>query len=170
MVKHKKKKIKLHFIGLLIIAVMIAYLSSLYFQSQRMLKQTISSVGYIKADAVEVFLENDSALIKLIGKCSELSFSTTYHQGGSIQLGLLRQIAFRPTTHDIMSSILDRYGIKPIIVKITRVEGGTYFAELTLRKGFNFMTIDIRPSDAVAIAVRTNTPIYVNESLMNRVC
>lgn len=118
----------------------------------------------------QVIIQNDTAFVKLIGPCSELNFYTTSQQGESILSGLSGQTSFRPTTHDIMKTVLNRYGIKPVIIKITKMQDNTYFAELTLQRVFNFMTIDIKPSDAIALAVRTNTPVYVNENLTIKTC
>ena len=164
--RFEKMKFYIGFCLIIIITVMAYF----YIKSQRILTQALSTNGYIKANTVEVDVQGDTALVKLTGDCFEFSFYTTSQQVESIISGLTKQIAFRPNTHDIMQSILERYGIRPIIVKIKKLEEQTYFADMTLQRGFSYMTIDIRPSDAVAIAVRMDAPIYVNESLIDKTC
>jgi hypothetical protein len=77
---------------------------------------------------------------------------------------------FRPMTHDLIVDILEGFEIKPVMVKITKMESETYFAELTMKQGNRLLIVDIRPSDAIAISVRTNTPIYANEKLVMKTC
>lgn len=166
-----KKRKHLHKnIFILLMVIIASILLYAYLRSQYFLMKTISSKGYVEMKVSEIILIGEEAVIKLKNRCFEFSFYTSSHQAQSIDLGISNQIPFRPTTHDITKSILERYGIKPILVKITKMEEGTYFAELTLQRGFSYMTIDIRPSDAVALAVRTKTPIYVNESLAMKIC
>lgn len=112
----------------------------------------------------------DRHIITLKGDCSELSFFISEGQALAIEEGLSNATRFRPMTHDILVDILEGFNIKPIMVKITRLEENTYFAELILQEWNRFLVLDIRPSDAIAIAVRTDTSIYVNEGLVSKVC
>ena len=84
----------------------------------------------------------------------------------SIQKGLENKIEFRPLTHDLIKSILDVFGIEVLMVKITDYKGGVYFANLILKQGNKILNIDSRPSDAIAIAIRLNKPIYIKEDLL----
>jgi len=118
----------------------------------------------------KLILIGDNTLIQLKNNCSELTFYISTWQASSIEEGSSDKIPFRPSTHDILVDVLEGYGIEPMLVKITKLSEGTYFAELTFKKGNHFLTLDIRPSDAMAIAVRTGTPMYVNESLISKVC
>jgi hypothetical protein len=52
-------------------------------------------------------------------------------------------------------------------VEITSLEGSTFYAELHLVRGGDDIIVSARPSDAVALAVRTSCPLYVSESIMN---
>lgn len=67
----------------------------------------------------------------------------------------------RPNTHDLMVSVLDMLGASVQRVEITDLRDGTYFALLVLEKGGVSYDIDARPSDAIALAVRTGSPIYI---------
>jgi bifunctional DNase/RNase len=106
----------------------------------------------------------------LKGECTELNFFISQQQALAINEGLSETTGFRPMTHDILVDIIEGFEIKPIMVKITKLSDNTYFAELTLQEWNRFLIVDIRPSDAVAIAVRTNTPVYVNEELVMKTC
>jgi bifunctional DNase/RNase len=52
------------------------------------------------------------------------------------------------------------------MVKIESFSGGAYFAKLLLQQGNKILNLDSRPSDAIAIAVRTNAPVYVSKDIM----
>ncbi len=71
----------------------------------------------------------------------------------------------RPMTHDLAQSIIHGLGGLLRRVQITRVHEGTFFAELHLNKGGQPVVIDARPSDAIAIALRLEAPIFVADAL-----
>ncbi len=70
----------------------------------------------------------------------------------------------RPMTHDLIKIILETLGAQLNEVYIDELEEGTFHAKLILDNGT--YRIDCRPSDAIAIAVRMNVPIYVNSDIM----
>jgi hypothetical protein len=72
----------------------------------------------------------------------------------------------RPLTHDLMRDVLGALEIDLERVIITELRSSTYYAELHLRKGEKRTVVSSRPSDAVAVAVRTETPLYVSDELM----
>lgn len=71
----------------------------------------------------------------------------------------------RPMTHDLCMSVIAGLGATMRRAQITRVHNGTFYAELHLVRGGAPILIDARPSDAIAIALRLDAPIYVNEAL-----
>ena len=73
----------------------------------------------------------------------------------------------RPLTHDLLVSILKRLGGKLQRVLITRVEDSTYFAELIIDQGGQLVSIDARPSDSIAIALRADAGIYADDAVMD---
>jgi bifunctional DNase/RNase len=73
----------------------------------------------------------------------------------------------RPMTHDLLCSILETLDAYVDRVEITRVEEGTFFAALVLRGEERTRIVDARPSDSIALAVRTGAPIYVAEEVLN---
>jgi len=74
----------------------------------------------------------------------------------------------RPMTHDVFTEIIASLGGHLRRVEITDLSDNTFFARLTLESAGHERSIDIRPSDAVALAVRTETPIYVAEAVFDQ--
>ena len=72
----------------------------------------------------------------------------------------------RPLTHDLVRSLIVGMGASLVQVNITRVEDRTYYAELRLEHAGALVTIDARPSDSIAIALRLGAPIHAAESLL----
>lgn len=74
----------------------------------------------------------------------------------------------RPTTHDLFVSFSHAFGVHLTEMLITRFEDGVYYSELTFadEDGERSVTMDSRTSDAIAIALRTDTPIYATEQVM----
>lgn len=74
----------------------------------------------------------------------------------------------RPLTHDLVSTIVGSLGSELVRVLITRVEENTYFASLVFRRNGEMISIDSRPSDSVALALRAAAPIYASDGLLDR--
>lgn len=72
----------------------------------------------------------------------------------------------RPLAHDLMYNIFSELSIELLEVFIYKFEDGAFFAELLLRQNNQEFRIDSRTSDAVAIALRTNSPIFTTEAIM----
>lgn len=72
----------------------------------------------------------------------------------------------RPMTHDLVVDVVDKTGYTVDRVEINDVEEETYFATIFLVKGDEVIEIDSRPSDAIAIAMRAEAPIYVTENVL----
>ena len=73
----------------------------------------------------------------------------------------------RPMTHDLIRDLLSTLDVSVERVVITELQSSTYFAELQLRRGAERSVVSSRPSDAVAVAVRTHSPLYVADDLMD---
>jgi len=73
----------------------------------------------------------------------------------------------RPLTHDLIVNLLGSLDAQLETVVVTEVRDHTFYAELHLRRGDAELVVSSRPSDALAIAVRTGTPIYANEDLLD---
>jgi bifunctional DNase/RNase len=72
----------------------------------------------------------------------------------------------RPLTHDLLATILEASGCTLERVEITSLKAGTFFATLHLRRDGETFPVDARPSDSVALAVRTGSPIFVSDEVL----
>ena len=127
----------------------------------------ISTSGFLKV-RVKAYVQPDYGIVVLKNKCWELVGYTEREQAKSIALGIEKKIDFRPLTHDLIKDIFDSYGIKILMVKIVDIKNNTFIAETILQQGNKVLTLDSRPSDGIAIAVRFNAPIYVKKELMEK--
>jgi len=74
----------------------------------------------------------------------------------------------RPLTHDLFMNFARSFSINLVEVFIYKVEEGIFYSELVFAKGRTIMRIDSRTSDAVALAVRFNCPIYTYEDILDK--
>ena len=72
----------------------------------------------------------------------------------------------RPMTHDLIIQIVEKLGGNIDRIEINDVEKETYYANIYLTKGDEEVVIDARPSDAIAIAIRVDAPIYVTANVL----
>ena len=72
----------------------------------------------------------------------------------------------RPMTHDLMVDLLRALGATLVRVVVTEVRDTTYYAEVHLDAGGRQLEVSARPSDAVALAARTGSPLFVADELM----
>ncbi|MGE5400116.1 MAG: bifunctional nuclease domain-containing protein [Ignavibacteriales bacterium] len=72
----------------------------------------------------------------------------------------------RPLTHDLLKNIIDNLGASVQEILIDELRDNTFFAKIILEVSSLTNDIDSRPSDAIALAVRTQAPIFVNEEVM----
>lgn len=76
---------------------------------------------------------------------------------------------FRPLTHDLIRNLLDNLKVNLQKIVVTKLENNVFYANLYLKKENGELVImDSRPSDAIAIALRTKSPIYVNDEVLQQ--
>lgn len=89
-----------------------------------------------------------------------------HNEAAAIQMKLDGQDYIRPLTHDLMQSIIQSLNAQLTRVEITELKDSTYFAKLTLLlPDGTEVTVDARPSDSVALALRADAQLLVHESL-----
>ncbi|MBT7290435.1 MAG: bifunctional nuclease family protein [Chloroflexi bacterium] len=74
----------------------------------------------------------------------------------------------RPLTHDLLNSVIGSLGASVNCVVVTALLSDTFYAKLVLDVDGRQMEIDSRPSDAIALAVRVKSPIFVDEEVMSK--
>jgi len=84
----------------------------------------------------------------------------------SILLALEGEQAPRPLTHDLMTTFLETLDSRIERVDVTRIEDGTFYAEITLATPSGVLVLDARPSDAIALTLRSEAPLYVAERVL----
>lgn len=87
-------------------------------------------------------------------------------EGLSISVALEGQTTPRPLAHDLVTTLIERFGVTVDGVLIDDLHNSTYYAKLNLRQDSEVMDIDCRPSDAIAVALRAKAPIYVAEHVL----
>lgn len=87
-------------------------------------------------------------------------------QALSIQLGRDGRSTKRPLTHDLIANILKSLNVEVERIVITDLRDDVYYAEIALRQNGRTYRLDSRPSDAIALALRVNAPIYAMPHLL----
>ncbi|PYN03235.1 MAG: hypothetical protein DME07_07285 [Candidatus Rokuibacteriota bacterium] len=89
-------------------------------------------------------------------------------EANAIALELEKVAPARPMTHDLIKNILEALEARVLKVVVTDLKENTFFAVLHLQLGETEYTVDSRPSDAIALALRVNAPIYVDEEVIRK--
>jgi uncharacterized protein len=86
----------------------------------------------------------------------------------AIFIQLNEQVIPRPMTHDLLKNVIDALGAKVAKVLVNDIHQNTFFARIFLESpdAADKLEIDARPSDAIALALRTNSPIFVAEKVV----
>ncbi|MBI1389487.1 MAG: bifunctional nuclease family protein [bacterium] len=92
-----------------------------------------------------------------------------YYEAQSIHLALNDIHIQRPLTHDLAVSIIESLGASIERIVVTDLRDSTFYARIFFTTPNGEVDIDSRPSDAIALAVRTNSPIYVAREVLNQV-
>lgn len=88
-------------------------------------------------------------------------------EANAIAVEIAKDSAQRPTTHDLIKNIIRELGVSVRRVVITDLVDNTFFAVIEMVKDGETLIIDSRPSDAIAVALRVDCPIYVNQQVIN---
>jgi hypothetical protein len=87
-------------------------------------------------------------------------------QGLAIYLGKEKTATPRPMTHDLLAGMLKTLGAVVERITVTALRQDTYYAEISVRAAGRTHTVDARPSDAIALAVRTDAPMFSAPALL----
>jgi bifunctional DNase/RNase len=85
----------------------------------------------------------------------------------SIDMALRKRRFERPLTHDLMVTIIDGLEGKVTKITITDLRDNTFFAKIYIERGQEVVGIDARPSDSIAVAIRTEAPIFVADEVVD---
>jgi bifunctional DNase/RNase len=87
-------------------------------------------------------------------------------EGNAIRFALEGIIPPRPMTHDLLKELFDHLNIQPLKVVVNEIKNNTYYAALHLLVKDKLHIVDSRPSDAIALALRTNIPIFALDDVL----
>ena len=102
-----------------------------------------------------------------------LSIQTGSFEAAAISRGIDGSKSARPITHDLFVDALQALDVKVERIEINHVDAPVFFSKVVLVRrdeddAVHEVALDARPSDAIALAVRANAPIYVEDDVMNR--
>lgn len=89
-------------------------------------------------------------------------------EAAAIKMHLSGIVPPRPLTHDLLKDIMVSLNGRLDCILIDRLESNTFFAKLVIRLNGTTKNVDARPSDSIALALRTKAPIFVEESVLER--
>jgi uncharacterized protein len=92
-----------------------------------------------------------------------------FFEATSIDRRVRGQTTPRPLTHDLLASTIESLGGELQDIYISELRDHTYFAKLRIKHDGEIVEVDSRPSDAIAVAVTVDVPIYVNEEVIDEV-
>jgi bifunctional DNase/RNase len=90
-----------------------------------------------------------------------------YMEAQAIAYALQGVVTPRPMTHDLMKNVLEEVGVNVERIVITELRDGTFYAIIQMSRDGSKYDISSRPSDAIALAVRVNVPIFANEDVLS---
>jgi bifunctional DNase/RNase len=155
------KKLAFPAILLLLSVSLVTVVCSTIGQEQTVLVKIAGIHGNRASGQVVVILKEENGLRILPIVVGE-------DQALSIHLGYEGVPAPRPLTHDLLATILQTVETQVEKIVITELREGTYFAEIVLQHSQKTHKIDARPSDAIALALRVEAPIYCHSSLLQQ--
>ena len=86
----------------------------------------------------------------------------------AIAIGLEKKIkTSRPLTHELFKSFADKFGIKLNHIIISKLKDGVFFSNIVCENNDNVIKIDSRTSDAIALSIRFNAPIFVKKDILD---
>ncbi|UCG52154.1 MAG: bifunctional nuclease family protein [Candidatus Latescibacterota bacterium] len=109
--------------------------------------------------------ENPIVLLKGAENEEVLPIWIGHAEALSIDLQLQGKTFDRPLTHDLLKTAVESLGATVAKVAVTELRDNIFYAKIYIQRGTEVYAIDARPSDSIALAIRTQSPIYVSESV-----
>ena len=124
--------------------------------------------GYENATVWDLVPAGDGAAVLLLdsSKTVVLPIFVGGTEALTIRLDLDGTHYGRPLTHDLLASLVKELGGQAVKAQIDDMRDDTYFGSVFVRQGDRVLQLDARPSDAIAIALRSGAPLYVSRSVM----
>ncbi|GAB4244243.1 MAG: bifunctional nuclease family protein [Acidobacteriota bacterium] len=120
----------------------------------------------IKGLMMDPITNSPIIILQDVEKSTLLPIWVGIFEANAIALQIERVDTPRPMTHDLLKNILLQLGAEMEKVVVTELRDNTFYAVIYLRKGDELILIDSRPSDAIALALRMDAPIYVTDEVI----
>ena len=111
--------------------------------------------------------QGSAVLIRPVGSEVAVPIMIGQPEAQAIMIGLANHAMPRPLTHDLLISVLKQINAPISRIEITELKNGTFYGRLVLSQGGKDVSIDSRPSDCIALAVRVKCPIYIDELVVD---
>jgi hypothetical protein len=121
----------------------------------------------IKGLIMDPLTNSPIVILQSLEKNTLLPIWVGIFEANAIALQIERIDTPRPLTHDLIKNILLQLDANVDKIVVTDLQENTFYAVIHLRMNGDRITIDSRPSDAIALALRTDAPIYVTEEVIN---
>jgi uncharacterized protein len=105
-------------------------------------------------------------VLKDVGSDTVMPIWVGIFEANAIAIEIEKVSAPRPMTHDLTRNLMRHMNAQLERIVITELKDDTFFAVLWIRQDGELMTLDARPSDAIALALRADCPIFVSEQVM----
>jgi uncharacterized protein len=87
-------------------------------------------------------------------------------EAAAILMKLQSQSVPRPMTHDLLSDMLEQLGAQVVRITVTELRENTFYAQITVTQDGTEIEVDSRPSDAIALAIRAEAPIFAADNVI----
>lgn len=118
--------------------------------------------------ALDPFTNTPIVILKDTTNEKTLPIWIGFMEASSIAMELEKTPRLRPITHDLVKNLIEKLGFLVSKIEVTDLRNDTFYASMYLNKESEEYVLDARPSDAIAIALRTDSPIFVNEDVLDK--
>ncbi|MCD6216941.1 bifunctional nuclease family protein [bacterium] len=121
----------------------------------------------IHAIMFDLFAKSPVVILKEARGNRYLPILVGVFEASAIDFGLKKKLFPRPMTHDLLTNVIDQTEYTIDHIEINQIRDKTFFANISLYSEGKNIVIDSRPSDAIALAVRCQSPILVDEEILH---
>lgn len=107
-----------------------------------------------------------AVILRQVGGNRRIPIIIGYPEAQAIECKLQEVVTPRPLTHDMMMNFMEEFGIRLKEIEIHRLPSGVFAADMIFTDGTNVRTVDSRSSDAIALAIRADAPIYTSAEVL----
>jgi hypothetical protein len=118
--------------------------------------------------ALDPFTNTPIVILKDTANEKTLPIWIGFMEASSIAMELEKTPRIRPITHDLLKNLIEKLKFIVTKIEVTDLRDDTFYARIYLKRDNEEYSLDSRPSDAIAIALRTDSPIYVNEEVIEK--